>query len=398
MGMKSIGLIPALGKLPGDDHKHRPSRENFEDLHADNPGRVHCRLRAVPFRETIEYLRAGEPALAAGEAIAAASIALWGCWDQVNVPDSLIQAYEAQYPGLAAEHSLHEHWQAVQADGPDVARGFISGLKGKLAEIEAAKMLEQQGYSNVNIAPSPVQETWDISAVNEAGERVEFQVKTGEEGYAADVASEMAEVENVEFLLSSEIAARIIKDNPSYADRVTDIGSDYELVVDIQDGLETLAKNQGLDISDSIGEAIPDVGGVWVAGRLIHTVLKSEGEFKDADRSTKNRIHVVRTLTMMSRFGITTGLSSVGAVGGAWAGLPGAIVGAMAGLIWSMPLNKALRPRMLDLALNITQLSRDDLFYYKNKRRIDQAGLLFRERADELCRGHRSTAIPSVFP
>jgi hypothetical protein len=367
MGMKSLGLIPALEQLPGNDHKHKS------------------------FRETIEDLRAGEPALAAGEAVAAASIALWGIWDQVNVPDELIRAYEAQYPGLAAEHSLHEHWQAVQADGPDAARGLVSGLKGKLAELRAAEMLEQEGYSDINIAPSPVQNTWDISAVNEAGESVDFQVKTGAEGYAGGVASDMAEAENVEFLVSSEIATKIVDDDPGYADRLTDIGPDYELVADVQDGLETLADNRGLDIPDSIGEAIPYVAGVLVAGRLIHTALKSEGEFKDADRTTIKRIHVVRTLTMMSRFGITTVLTSAGAAGGSTlgVGLPGALVGGAAGWIGSMRLNKALRPHMLDLALNITQLTRDDLLYYKNKRRIDQIGLAFHDRADELCGGHR---------
>ena len=385
MGMKSLGLIPALEKLPGDDHKHRSFRETIEDLGADDPGRAHCRLRAVPFRETIEYLRAGEPALAAGEAVAAASIALWGIWDQVNVPDTLKHAYEAQYPREAAEHSLLEKWQEVQANGPAAAKGFISGLKGKLAEIEAAKMLERKGYNDVKIASDPVQRTWDISAVNEAGERVEFQVKTGAEGYADDVASDMAEAENVEFLLSSEIA-KIIADDPRYADRITDIGPDYELVEGVQDGLETLADNRGLDIPDSISEAIPDVGGVLVAFGLIHTALKSEREFRDADRTSKNRIHVVRTLTMMSRFGINTVLTSAGAAGGGLAAaLPGALVGGAAGWIGSWRLNKTLRPHMLDLALNITQLTRDDLFYYKNKRGIDQVGLVFRERADELC-------------
>lgn len=175
---------------------------------------------------------------------------------------------------------------------------------------------------------------------------------------------------------------------------MTDIGPDYELVVDVQDGLETLADNQGLDIPDSIVEAIPYVGGVVVAGRLIHTVLKSEGEFKDADRTTRNRIHVVRTLTMMSRFGITTVLTSGGtAGGGSVLGLPGAVVGGTVGWIGSLPLNKTLRPHMLDLALNITQLTRDDLFYFKNKRRIDRAGLAFRERADELCGGLRGLSL-----
>ena len=32
-----------------------------------------------------------------------------------------------------------------------------------------------------------------------------------------------------------------------------------------------------------------------------------------------------------------------------------------------MYLNKHLEPHMLDLALDITNLTRDDLFYYKNK-------------------------------
>ena len=372
MGMDSLSLIPDLEKLPGD-HKHRS------------------------FRETIEDLRADEPTLVAGEAVAAASFALWGIWDQVNVSDSLIDAYEAQYPGEAAEQSLLEKWREVQADGPDAAQGFISGLKGKLAEIRAAEMLEREGYSDVNIAHSPFQDTWDISAVNEAGETVFLQVKTGAEGYASDVASDMAEAD-IEFLVSSEIATRIIERDPGYANRMTDIGPDYELVGDVQDDLETLADNQGLDIPDSIGEAIPFVGGIVVAVRLIHTAVKGEREFKDADRTDLNRIHVVRTLTLMSRFGITNVLTSAGAAGGLGAGLPGALVGGTAGLVGSWRLNKTLRLHMLDLALNITQLTRDDLFYYKNKLRIDQAGRVFRERADDLCRGHRSAVVPSLFP
>ena len=37
------------------------------------------------------------------------------------------------------------------------------------------------------------------------------------------------------------------------------------------------------------------------------------------------------------------------------------------GLAASHYLNKHLQPYMLDLALNITGLTTDDLFYYKNK-------------------------------
>ena len=49
-----------------------------------------------------------------------------------------------------------------------------------------------------------------------------------------------------------------------------------------------------------------------------------------------------------------------------------------------MYLNKHLEPRILDLALDIANLTRDDLFYYKNKIRIDQVALSFRQTAIEL--------------
>ena len=49
-----------------------------------------------------------------------------------------------------------------------------------------------------------------------------------------------------------------------------------------------------------------------------------------------------------------------------------------------MYLNKRLQPHMLDLALNITRLTHDDLFYYKNKPRIDEVAFIFQTRAREL--------------
>ena len=324
----------------------------------------------------------------AAEAVAAGSIALWGVWDQVSVSDSLQRAYETQYPELAEELSLHEQWQAVQADGADAAAGMISGLKGKLAELRAAEMLEQAGYGDVNIAASPVQQTWDISALSAAGEPVSFQVKTGAEAYAGDVMADIAESADVEFLVSSEIAAKILESDPAYADGIIDIGPDYELVGDVSDGLETLADNQGIELP-GLGEALPYVGVALVAGILIRRAWKTEREFKDADRTAKNRIHVVRTLTMMSRFGINAVLTSAGGAGGSvlGGGFPGALVGGGAGLGLGLWLNKRLRGHMLDLALDITRLTRDDLFYFKNQRRIAELGQTFRKRADQLCGG-----------
>ena len=75
--------------------------------------------------------------------------------------------------------------------------------------------------------------------------------------------------------------------------------------------------------------------------------------------------------------------SIVPGVGNAAGGLGGGIAGSLGGVGIGMYLNRRLQPHLLDLALDITGLTGDDLFYYKNKRRIDDIG-------DSI----QSTAIP----
>ena len=67
-------------------------------------------------------------------------------------------------------------------------------------------------------------------------------------------------------------------------------------------------------------------------------------------------------------------------IGNAIAGIGGTVVGAGMG----MYLNKHLQPHMLKLALDITGLSHDALFYYKNKPRINKVALRLQMRAREL--------------
>ena len=171
-----------------------------------------------------------------------------------------------------------------------------------------------------------------------------------------------------------------------------DIGTDYELVSGIQGGLETLTDNLGIDIPDSLGSVLPYAGAIVAAAKLIHEVISTEREFREADRTTTNKIHMVRTLTLMARMGITTVLSTAGAVGGAAAGtavplvgnLVGGGVGAIGGGLIGMYLNQHLQPHMLRLGLDICGLEEDDLFYFKNKSRVDQLAVSFHERANQL--------------
>ena len=126
--------------------------------------------------------------------------------------------------------------------------------------------------------------------------------------------------------------------------------------------------------------------------RLIYNAVKTEKTFKAADRTTKNKIQVVQTLTLMSRMGVTTALATAGGMGGGAIGsvfpgvgnLIGGIVGTIGGAGMGMYLNKHLQPHMLNLALDITGLTNDDLFYYKNKPRIDTVATNFQRTAREL--------------
>lgn len=369
MAMESSSLLPALQELPGGESAGRKSFQNI-----------------------VTDLVNTDRTMYAAEGAAAASFGLWSIFDSINVDDNLTEAYKAAYPGLDADHSLYEHWQIMAERGPEAVGGFISGLKGKFAEFTAQGMLEERGLTGVAISNNPIQQVWDISALTEQGEKIFFQVKTGAADYAGDVIAAMEKAPGVDFLVSSEIYDKIAERAPDLIDRLTDIGSDYLRVEDIADGLGTLADNMGLDIPDGIGDIAPYAGAILAGARLVYSVIKTEREFKAADRTTRNKIQVVQSLTVMSRMGINTALATFGGMGGTAAGsffpgvgnLIGGIAGTVAGAGMGMYLNKHLQPRMLNLALDITGLTHDDLFYYKNKGHIDQVALNFRETAAQL--------------
>ena len=366
MSVKSADLLPALRELPGEPSGERKS-----------------------FREIVSDLASSDRALYAAEATAAASFALWGIFDRVNVDDNLFEAYRRQYPNLAENHSLHDRWIEMIQSGEGSMEGFVNGLKGKMAELNAAETLERNGYSDVAIAPNPNQPAWDVSATSPDGEAALFQVKTGAAERAGEVESLMADAPDVQFLVSSEIYDRISERSPDVLDMLGDIGSDYELAEGAKESLDILSENMGLDIPDGLGDLIPYAGAIIAGARLIYGVMQTEKRFSAADRTAKNKIQVVQTLTIMSRMGISTVLATAGGMGGSAAGsavpfvgsLIGGIAGTAAGAGIGMYLNSRLEPRMTDLALDITGLTGDDIFYYANKERVDHLALSFRRTA-----------------
>ncbi|MYF73135.1 MAG: hypothetical protein F4032_11915 [Gemmatimonadetes bacterium] len=307
-----------------------------------------------------------------------------------SIDDKLAQAHEMAFGTY--EGSLHEHWQEMLQRGGNAPSGFLNNLKGKYAELDFAEKLEARGYTNIRMPQDPTQPIWDIPATSPEGQEILFQVKTGLAGRAGEVQQLMAEYPNIHYAISTEIYDKIYGSAQNTINQITDRGTEYELVEGTMDGLEILSANQGFDLPDSVGEIVPYAGAIFVGAKLIYNVLKTEKEFSTADRTTKNKIQVVQTLTLMSRFGVSTVLSTAGGFGGAAAGtavpgvgnLIGGIAGTIAGAGIGIYLNKHLQPHMLNLALNVTGLTHDDLFYYKNKPHIDSVALSFRQNADML--------------
>ena len=367
--MKSSNLLPALRQLPthsSNDHKS--------------------------FRDIITDLVNTDRTFYAAEVTSATSFGLWGVFRRTNVDDRLAQAYRMQYRNEAADHSLYEKWIEVTGRGEESAGGFINGLKGKLAEIEHKEWLESKGYTQVELHLDPTHPISDISAVSPDGGEFLTQVKTGTAERAGEIQSRMIENPDINYAVSTEIFDRIAERSPDHIDQLTDIGFNYDLVSGAQDGLITLSGNLGIDVPDGVVDIVPYAGAILAGARLVYSVLQTERQFKAADRTTKNKIQVVQSLTLMSRMGVTTVLATVGGAGGTAAGsaipgvgnLVGGIVGSIAGAGMGMYLNKHLEPHILDLALDITDLTRDDLFYCKNKEHIDKVALSFRQTAIEL--------------
>ena len=279
-----------------------------------------------------------------------------------------------------------ERWRQALAGGDDAKEDFLDDLKGIVAEFNARDQFNQRGF-NLDLAEDRFQRGWDLHGTNPDGEYVQIQVKTGISDSQFDKTVEAMQETDYPFAVGSEINTYISNNASELADRiVANIGSDFNLVASMEDGLETLSDAFG------VAEAVPGAGALIAASRLIYNAVKTEKEFKAADRTTKNKIQVVQTLTLMSRMGITTVLATAGGMGGGAVGsvvpgvgnLIGGIIGSISGAGMGMYLNRHLQPHMLNLALNITGLTNDDLFYYKNKPRIDEVALNFRKTAGEL--------------
>ena len=306
-----------------------------------------------------------------------------------NVSDAdasadLLEAYSLASPDAAAEVPLYEEYNEVLARGPESVGGFISNIKGKLAEIRVQDHLEKEfpDYS-FEIAADQNQPVWDILSTSPDGTETLIQVKIGGEEYAGEVISQIQDNPDVLFAVGNEIRASVLAAHPELSDQIVDLElSNYELTGEVGQDLELLAESSGIDVPDEIVGLIPYATEIVLGISLLSDIVKTEHDFKGIAMDDRNRVHAMKALVLFQRFSISVVLTTVGGSVGAVAGsgipvlgnMIGGAGGAIGGAVSATFLNRKLRPKMRKIGMALTGVTEDDLFYLRNKEKIDRIG------------------------
>ncbi len=300
-----------------------------------------------------------------------------------NVPDELSEAYELLHPDSTL--SVHEHFQDMVERGDSSVTGVVSNLKGKIAEIKAEDLLEDRfSGSDFSLAESLNQPGWDLRGIDSDGSEILVQVKMGDANYAYDVMESMRDDPDTLFAVSQEIYQKVSESSPELSAQLIHLGeSNLQFTEEVESGLEILASRGGFDVPDAIGEMLPHVGEIILGIRLVMDIVSTERDFKDVQLQDRSRVHGLKALVLMSKFGVTTVLTTAGGAGGTAAGTAlfpgigsaaGGIVGSLAGAGAAAFLNRRLQPRMMQVGMALARVDEDDMFYFRNKRVIDGIG------------------------
>jgi hypothetical protein len=300
-----------------------------------------------------------------------------------NVPDDLQAAYAAAFTG--SNVSISEHYAEVIERGDQALIGFVSNLKGKLAEIRIVPALESEfpGYQFA-LAEHPNQPLWDIEGIGpEGSEAIFVQVKTGGESYAGAVMNRMQDSPDLFFVLSTEIREKILSQYPELARQVLEIEySGLEMTEEVQEGLALLAAHLGVDVPDTIGDWLPYVDELVLGVLLLVNYQGVQRDFAQIGMSERKRVHALKSLFLLSRFAVSgAAVGMGGAIGGAAIPGVGVVPGAIIGAGVAHITNRKLKHQVLAVAMRVVDLDEEDLFYFKNKVRIDTLALSMKELA-----------------
>jgi len=315
-------------------------------------------------------------------------------FDMRHVPDDVREAFQMSFGRIADHQSLYEHYLNVLDRGPRSVVGFISNMKGKLAEIRMPELLHHE-FPNVTwtMPDSPIQPIYDLVGHTSNGTEILLQSKIGGQSYVHDILQRMHEHPNVLFALSKEIHDAVMTQAPELTHQLVDVGiSNFQFTQEVAHDLALIAANHGIDVPDSVGDILPYAKDVVLGIRLLMDICNVERDFRHVQLDQRGRIHALKALMLFSRFGVTIVCTKCfGAVGakidillvGHGFGLP-TLAGAAAGAIFGARLNKMIKPHVLEIGMKLFDMSEDDMFYLRNKLAIDRSAESFAANASKL--------------
>lgn len=206
----------------------------------------------------------------------------------------------------------------------------------------------------------------------------------GGETYASEVHERMLENPDVLFATSTEIQEKILEKSPELASQFINVMevSNLQFTTQIAENVEQLLGNFGIDPPDGLGDLLPMLAEAKLVMKLLEVNSSVNKEYQYVNKSDMEKIKMIKAMVLISRYGITSVSAFCGAKAGAMVDLGtggmlmglGTLVGGLGGVIAGGMMGGNIEPRLYDLALDIMDYTRDDLFYLKNKITVDEIG------------------------
>lgn len=305
-----------------------------------------------------------------------------------NISDDLFDAYEKSMTNVSQNFTLNERYMHNLEKGEESAERFIDNLTGKLAEVRILNdnfdEIKQKfpEASRIEMPDDPTNPGVDFYVYDKNDQLiVNIQSKSGTEEYSSKVIDDMIDHPDNYYALSNELKESILTKHPELESQIIP-GIDFNHIDtrnEVTDSLETLQGNFGLDVPDTFTKAISASPEIIFGYKVLKEVFNSNNEHAQLEKDLKTKLTVLRVAVLLNKFGFIKLGASIGAVSGSGLGLLGAIAGGVGGAFIGNKTASLIEPQLLDLVLKIMELSKDDLFYYKNKNSIDDFALSFSE-------------------
>ncbi|WP_031422812.1 hypothetical protein [Exiguobacterium sp. NG55] len=155
----------------------------------------------------------------------------------------------------------------------------------------------------------------------------------------------------------------------------------FEFISESMQDFDAVFDALGIEIPDGL-DILPGMTEIILGVRLIMDYTDVKKEFSNIPIENQNRLIMAKTLVTLSRFGVTTTLTTLGGISGGTAGVAfggvgsiiGTPVGAIAGAYTANKLNKKVMPYSREMIFSLLDIDTKDIFYFKNKERIDLIG------------------------